>query len=83
MQVIRDEISYGLMMIPLFVQWGIRRCNQEGCTNMPNTIIAGTEAGTFGLCEEHYQAGNKEGGYKYKLVFDNFDAFKQKEKRNV
>lgn len=77
MRIIRDEECFGLMMIPLLCDWNIKRCNVEGCKSKPNTIIAGTKAGMFGLCEEHFQEGNVEGGTTYQLEFDNFDAFKQ------
>jgi len=75
MEIIRDEECSGIMMIPLLHQWGIKRCNFRGCKNNPNTIIvnATDEHITFGLCEEHYQLGNKPEGAKMDLVFDNSD----------
>ena len=77
MNIIRDEEGHGLFMIPLWSQWGIRRCNQAGCREVPSTIIANSGAGrVFGLCETHFQQGNVPGGTKYRLVFDDFDAFK-------
>ena len=81
MKIIRDEECCGILMIPLLVDWNIRRCNVNGCTNKPNTIIAsGTEeAGVFGLCESCFQEGNKPNGTTYDLVFDEFDAFKATE----
>uniref|UniRef100_A0A6M3LTE6 Uncharacterized protein n=1 Tax=viral metagenome TaxID=1070528 RepID=A0A6M3LTE6_9ZZZZ len=81
MKIIRDEELFGLMMIPLLVDWRIRRCNEKGCTSKPNTIItgAGENIPAFGLCELHFQEGNTEGGTEYSLVFDNFDAFKTEE----
>ena len=79
MRIIRDEATNGLMMIPLFVDWHIRRCNIVGCHEKPNTIIAGTEAGAFGLCEEHFQIGNVPGGATIQLEFDDFDAFAEQD----
>lgn len=81
MKVIRDEETFGIMMIPLFVDWRIRRCNAQGCRERPNTIIAGAGEGirAFGLCETHYQQGNTEGGTHYNLEWDDFDAFARKE----
>ena len=75
MEIIRDEECAGIMMIPLLHQWSITRWNFRGCKNKPNTIIVGahTKAKRFGLCEEHYQLGNKPGGCKMDLVFDNSD----------
>jgi hypothetical protein len=79
MKIIRDEELGGIMMIPLFMDWHVRRCNQDGCKAKPTTIIAGAsdEVPIFGLCEEHYQMGNKPGGFSYNLVFDDYDAFSQ------
>jgi hypothetical protein len=52
MEIIRDEETFGLMMIPLFVDWGVRRCNVKDCTSKPSTIVTGAhpEANVFGLC---------------------------------
>ena len=78
MKVIRDEDLGGLFMIPLFHQWGIKRCNVSGCTTKPTTIITGipeTE-GPFGLCEEHHQEVKTKGELDFMLDFDDFDAFK-------
>lgn len=79
MKIIRDDEFGGLMMIPLLVDWNIRRCNVKGCTSKPNTIVAqlADDVPICGFCEEHYQKGKEEGGWKLTLVFDNFDAFKQ------
>jgi hypothetical protein len=82
MQVIRDEENFGLMMIHLFFQWGVRRCNVDGCTEKPSTIIAGAveNCPAIGMCETHYQGAMKacEQGnpVTYTFTFDNFDAFK-------
>ena len=77
MNIIRDEECGGIFMIPLWSQWGVRRCNQAGCREVPNTIITNSGAGrVFGLCEKHFQQGNVPGGTKYSLEFDSFDAFK-------
>lgn len=81
MQVIRNNELGGLMMIPLLIDWGIKRCNVEGCKSVPNTIVTqmGEGVPVAGFCEKHYQQGNVPGGTNYKLVFDDFDAFKYKE----
>lgn len=75
MKIIRDEEGFGLFMIPLFVDWGIKRCNVVDCTEKPNTIITNTDAPIFGLCEEHFQEGNVPGGTNYSLEWNEFDAF--------
>ena len=50
---------------------GVSRCNYVGCSNSPNTIItnAHPKAKMFGLCEEHFQMGNKPGGCHLDLEF--------------
>jgi hypothetical protein len=76
MKIIRDEQFCGIMMIPLLVDWHIRRCNVKGCIEKPNTIIADPEHEVnYDLCEKHFQEGAKEGGTTFTLVFDDFDAF--------
>jgi len=77
MKIIRDEECGGLMMIPLLVDWNIRRCNVEGCTNKPNTIVAQLAEGVpvCGFCEECFQEINTPSGIKVTLQFDDFDAF--------
>jgi hypothetical protein len=83
MQIIRDEELGGIMMIPLLIEWGVRRCNVKDCTEQPTTIITGMhpKAPLVGMCEEHFQAANKPDHSKvaYTFVFDDFDAFKPKE----
>jgi len=79
MPIIRDEHCGGIMMIPLWSQWGIRRCNMQGCRNKPSTIVTGQdagEAGVFGLCDPHWkQLSSTPGGVDIRLEFDGFDAF--------
>jgi len=79
MKVIRDEETHGLMMIPLFVDWGIRRCNVEGCREKPTTIITGLHpnAQHTGWCEKHYQEFKNTGTFEGTIIFDDYDAFKQ------
>ena len=82
MKIIRDEEGLGLFMIPLFSQWGIKRCHVEGCKNLPTTILANPGAGiaALGMCEEHFQKGREAGEMEYTFVLDDFDAFEyQKE----
>ena len=76
MNIIRDEETFGLMMIPLLIDWHIRRCNVKNCTEKPNTIIGGVEgAPAFGLCEAHYQHFKEAAEIDCTLIFDDFDAF--------
>ena len=69
MNIIRDEEMFGLMMIPLFQQWNIHRCNIKNCEEKPTTIITGTEAVIFGMCEKHYLEGKGKGTMKLELEF--------------
>jgi hypothetical protein len=68
MKIIRDEEMFGIMMIPLFQQWNIHRCNIIGCKEKPTTICIHDKA-TFGLCENHYQEGKSKGEMKMQLEF--------------
>ena len=69
MNIIRDDEMAGLMMIPLFQQWNIHRCNIKDCTEKPTTIITGTVAGTFGMCEIHYNECKKAGKINHTIEF--------------
>lgn len=70
MSIIRDEETFGLMMIPLFQQWNIHRCNMKNCKEKPTTIITGTKAGPFGMCEKHFLEGKEKGTMKLELEFN-------------
>ena len=56
-------------------EWNVKRCNIKGCTEKPTTIITGTEAGIFGMCEKHFLEGKEKGEMKLELEFG---AIKQK-----
>jgi hypothetical protein len=76
MKIIRDEMFGDIAMLPLFFQWGIRRCNVDGCTNKPSTIVVGHAPVPYGICEHHFQEANQgDGGRDYTFVWDDFDAF--------
>ena len=77
MKIIRDEEGGGLFMIPLLVDWNIKRCNVADCISEPNTIITQSGEGipVYGLCEEHFQEANAPGGATLNLEWDDFDAF--------
>lgn len=68
MQIIRDEEMCGIMMIPLFAQYGVNRCNIKNCTEKHTTICV-HEKETFGLCENHYKECVKKGTIKLQLEF--------------
>ncbi len=79
MKIIRDEDGFGLFMIPLFMDWQVRRCNVKDCTTKPTTIITqlDDDVPMVGMCEEHFQEGNQPGGAKLSFEWDNYDAFKE------
>jgi len=58
------------MMIPLFHQWGINRCNVRDCHEKPTTIITGAIKRPFGLCEKHYNESKKKGKFEYTIDFN-------------
>ena len=68
MQIIRDEEMGGIIMIPLFTEYNINRCNIKNCKEKPTTICIHEQA-TFGLCENHYQKGKEAGKMKLQLEF--------------
>lgn len=70
MNIIRDDEMGGLMMIPLFYQWRINRCNVKGCHEKPTTIISGLIATNFGLCEKHYVECKKKEKTEFDLDFN-------------
>jgi hypothetical protein len=78
MNIIRDEDGGGLFMIPLFCDWHVKRCNVDGCMDKPTTIITqlAEDIPVAGFCEKHFQEANTEGGARFDLIFDDFDAFK-------
>ena len=76
LKIIRDPECGVVTMLPLFMDWQIRRCNVKGCRDKPTTIISDLEKQLlFGLCEKHFQQGNTPSGYTYGLEFDDYDAF--------
>ncbi len=79
MKIIRDQTGLGFYMIPLFVDWKVRRCNIEHCLTKPTTIITGLheDLPIVGVCEEHYQELNQPNGATFIWVLDDYDAFKE------
>lgn len=72
MNIICDQEN-PIMMIPLFVQWGVKRCNIKDCSEKPFSIItdASKEAPIFGMCKKHLEeARATKGNYHLSLEFD-------------
>jgi len=76
MTIIRDDKLGGLAMIPLLIDWHVRRCNVKGCISPPSTIVAqlAPDLPLAGFCEAHFQQANQLGGTTFDLCFDDFDA---------
>ena len=79
MKIIRDDSLLGLGMIPLFIDWNVRRCNVKDCRARPTTIITQLveDVPQAGFCEEHFQQANVPGGATFTIEFDDYDAFKE------
>jgi len=78
MRIIRDEGPLGaLLMIPVFTEFHVKRCNVRGCRNVPTTVVTGVKeaGGSFGLCEKHHNEARTSGKLDVTLDFDDFDAF--------
>ena len=57
MKIIRDK-GMSKLSITTFAMLGIEKCNEENCSEPPNTIIMldhEPHGESFGLCEFHYQ----------------------------
>jgi len=87
MKIIRDEEGFGIFMIPLFCDWNVKRCNVEGCTEKPSTILTDLGEGipVAGMCERHFQEGKEQAKtaeiVMYSFIWDEFDAFKAHESK--
>lgn len=76
MKIICDKEN-PIMMVPLFVQWSIHRCNLKDCRNKPFAIVAGLskEVPAFGMCKHHLdEAQNTKGKYAFTLEFNKIEA---------
>jgi hypothetical protein len=69
MKIIRDTEFSGLMMIPLFSQFNLHRCNIKGCKEKQTTICIQDDI-IFALCEKHYQEFNGKDNVNLSLEFD-------------
>ncbi len=66
-KIIRDNVSPGVNMLALMVEWGVNRCNIRACKELPTTIVR-QDGRTFGLCETHFEEASQEGGTTRNLV---------------
>lgn len=72
MEIIRDEEMHGLMMIPLFHQYGIHYCNVAGCEQKASTIlIDAIKDCPIGICEGHYIQAKQDGKFNFKIDLNN------------
>ena len=73
MKVIHDDEFAGIMMIPLIVDWGIKKtCQIKDCSEKTNAIVCfdSTESPAgkalhLGICEKHHQEADKAGKFYY------------------
>jgi hypothetical protein len=75
MKIIRDNQLNGLLMISLFQQHNISRCNVDECNQKPSTIITDCVADNgdtldFALCEFHFMEAKVKGRIDYHLTFE-------------
>ena len=70
MNVIRDEEMAGLMMIPLFNQYDLHRCNVKDCKEKQTTIVTGLTPYPFALCEDHYNEFKAKDEIKCTIEYD-------------
>uniref|UniRef100_A0A6M3KHD5 Uncharacterized protein n=1 Tax=viral metagenome TaxID=1070528 RepID=A0A6M3KHD5_9ZZZZ len=76
MNVIHDDETGGIMMIPLIVDWGISKtCQIENCEEQTNAIICFNADETptgktlhFGICEKHHAEAKASGRFDYKVT---------------
>lgn len=54
MRVVKDHETGGLLMIPLFTQHGLTRCNVKDCAEKHTTVILDLIDRPFALCDKHY-----------------------------
>lgn len=75
MSIIRDPDGCHVFTQCLMMDWGIRRCNVENCTERPTTIwTLPDNKGAAGLCETHYQQGLDDPDTTFHLILDNSDG---------
>lgn len=80
MNVIRDEEMRGLMMIPLFHQYGVHYCHVKDCHHKATTLLIDVPyAGIVGICEDHYLEAKAAGKWKLSLDMTKDQTFKSVE----
>ena len=73
MKVIHDDELGGIMMIPLIVDWGIKKtCQIKYCQEKTNAIVCfdATESPTgealhIGICETHHSEASEKNSFHY------------------
>lgn len=77
MNVIRDEEMHGLMMIPLFHQYGVHYCHVKDCSHKATTLLTDIpDVGIVGICEGHYLEAKAAGKWKLSLDMGKDQSFK-------
>jgi hypothetical protein len=76
MNIIRDEETHGLFMIPLFHQYGIHYCHVKDCPYKASTILTDIPfADAIGICEYHYQQAKTAGKWNLSLDLSKDQTF--------
>ena len=70
MTVIKDNELGGLLMIPIWEQYNLHRCNVRGCKNKQRVFIPDLAEQPFALCEHHYNEFKSKGEINCILDFD-------------
>ena len=89
MKIIRDENFMGNTFTTcLGIDWGIRRCNIQGCyETILGAIVCDPDNGvTYGLCERHYNEiyeGTQEESMLITLDFTPVEIAKRIDKKNA
>jgi hypothetical protein len=70
MSIIRDKEMNGILMIPLWSEYNLHRCNVSGCKEKQTTLVLEKAERPFAVCETHYKLFNRPEGYSCTLDFD-------------
>ncbi len=72
MKIVRDNDLSGILMIPLWNQYNIHRCNVRDCNNKQTTLILefSDKCPVFAMCDHHYFECKNSGQINCTLDFD-------------
>jgi hypothetical protein len=70
MKIVRDNEMNGILMIPLWQQYQLHRCNVAYCKERQTTIVIDLVSVPFAICEKHYKEFSESGKIECTLHFD-------------